>query len=397
MTVEQRLNCPISSAELERRWAAVRRAMAAHNIDVLLMQNTNDFLGGYVKWFTDLPATTGYPVIVIFPRSEPMTYISQGHFGLDRRIAPEGAQQYRGVGRIMGAPGYASARYTAAYEADAADEAMKPFAGSTVGLVGSSHSATLLDRLRSGSLKAARLVDTSDLVDSIKAVKSAEEIAMIRATARMQDACIQAVVEAIRPGMRDIEVGLLAEDVGRRQGSEQGIFLVASGPPGTAATYGIRHYQNRTIERGDVVNLLVENSGPGGMYTEIGRTFVLGKATTEMKDDFAFVRDAQAFTARLLAKHGSPTEIWESYNRHLEKHDKPKEARLHCHSQGYDLVERPLVRHDEPMAVAANMNFACHPTTITATSFASCCDNYLLHQDRAERLHTFPQEIIEIT
>jgi hypothetical protein len=45
----ERLIAPISSAELERRWAAVRAAMAGRGIDVLVMQNSNEFSGGYVK------------------------------------------------------------------------------------------------------------------------------------------------------------------------------------------------------------------------------------------------------------------------------------------------------------------------------------------------------------
>ena len=45
----ERINNPISTKELERRWAAVRAAMAEQKIDVLVMQNTNDFMGGHVQ------------------------------------------------------------------------------------------------------------------------------------------------------------------------------------------------------------------------------------------------------------------------------------------------------------------------------------------------------------
>ena len=76
-----RLQTPISTAELERRWAAVREAMEREKIDVLLMQNNNDYMGGYVKYFTDLPATNGYPLTVVFPRDDLMTLVSMGPFG----------------------------------------------------------------------------------------------------------------------------------------------------------------------------------------------------------------------------------------------------------------------------------------------------------------------------
>lgn len=43
----ERLISPISTAELERRWGAVRAAMAPHEIDVLVMQSSNELSGGY--------------------------------------------------------------------------------------------------------------------------------------------------------------------------------------------------------------------------------------------------------------------------------------------------------------------------------------------------------------
>src|SRR5512146_1758233 len=93
----ERTNTPISIKELERRWAAVRAAMADRRIDVLLMQNNNDFMGGYVKYFSDVPATNGYPVTVVFPKDDCMTIIGQGPFGADRVIPPEGDGLRRGA------------------------------------------------------------------------------------------------------------------------------------------------------------------------------------------------------------------------------------------------------------------------------------------------------------
>ena len=81
MALSERLNTPISDAELDRRWRAVRAAMEKEKIDVLLMQNNNDHMGGYVRWFTDMPATNGYPNTVVFPRDDEMTDPARGHNG----------------------------------------------------------------------------------------------------------------------------------------------------------------------------------------------------------------------------------------------------------------------------------------------------------------------------
>src|SRR3990167_8150281 len=99
--LSERINTPISTAELERRWAAVRAAMEERHIDVLLMQNNNDHMGGYVKYFTDLPAMFGYPVTVMFPRDDLMSVISQGAIGAVVELPAGGDGLRRGLKRSM--------------------------------------------------------------------------------------------------------------------------------------------------------------------------------------------------------------------------------------------------------------------------------------------------------
>jgi Xaa-Pro aminopeptidase len=396
--MNERVNTPISTAELERRWALVRAAMKTHGIDVLLMQANNDFMGGYVKWFTDVPATNGYPVTVIFPREAPMHVIAQGAFGLVRELPPEGDGVRRGVSHVYGSPSYASAGYTAAADAALAEAALAPYAGGTIGVLGRmSISMATIEDLKAGTLAGARWVDFSDTVDRIKTVKSREEIDLMRATARMQDACWQAVLEAIRPGMRDIEIAGIAEQAGRRLGSEQGLFLCASAPVGVSAMFGNRHLQNRVIEKGDYITLLIESSGAGGYYTEIGRTAVLGRASQEMQDEYAVVLEARQFTLDRLKPGADGKSVWDAYNGFLRGRGRPEEKRLHCHGQGYDMVERPLVRFDETMTLGADMVLACHPTWATQGTFSWICDNYLIGQTGVvERFHQTEEKIFEI-
>ncbi len=393
----ERLNAPISTKELERRWAAVRKAMEGRGIDVLVMQNNNDFMGGYVKYFTDLPATNGYALSVVFPRDEGMTVIGQGPFGTDRLLPPEGDGVRRGVKRMMASPSYASAPFTKENDAALAEKAMEAYSGATIGLVGTAcMPASFADYLRRGKLSNAKFVEASDLVDEIKSVKSAEEIEILRRTALMQDACMEAAFAAMKPGMKDIEVAAVAEATGHSQGSEQGLFMCASGPIGTAPLQANRHFQNRTLQAGDQLSLLVESNGAGGFYTELGRTAVLGQASQEMKDEFAFVLEARNFTLKLLKPGAACKDIWDAYNQFMREHKRPEEKRLYCHGQGYDMVERPLVRFDEPMKLKANMVLSCHPTYALAGSFNWACDDYLITETGVERLHRFPERITEL-
>ncbi len=393
-----RLQTPISTAELERRWAAVRAAMEREKIDVLLMQNNNDYMGGYVKYFTDLPATNGYPLTVVFPRDDLMTAVGMGPFGGDANPTanPDGIN--RGVKQVLTTPSFASCHYTAAYDAELAARALGPYAGGTIGLVGtSSMSFALVDYLQKGRFSNSRFVDAADMVDRIKAIKSAEERDLIRRAAAMQDGAMRAAFDAIEPGMRDRDVAAIAQCYSQRHGSENGIYLCASMPADAPSAFSQRHYQNRVIQEGDVIALLVEDSGPGGMYAELGRTCVVGKASAELKDEFAFAVEARKFNLGLL-KPGTPcADIFAAYNDFMRKNGRPEERRLHCHGQGYDLVERPLIRSDEPMTIAQDMNIVVHPTYMRGHVLSWVCDNYLIEANGpSERLHRFPEAITEL-
>jgi Xaa-Pro aminopeptidase len=394
----ERLNTPLPTRELERRWALIRAAMEERGIDVLLAQANNDFMGGYVKYLTDLPATNGYAMTVIFPRDEPMTLIGQGPFGLDQKLPREGDGVRRGVDRLMGTPSYASAHYSAGYDADLAAKALAGHRSATIGLLGTAAiSFALIDSLKRGELSNAKFLDASDLVDPIKAVKSDDELVFVRLAAAAQDAAMQAVIAAIKPGMRELEVAAIAEHAGHNMGSEQGLFLAYSSSAGAPGQIVNRHLQGRVLRKGDQFSLLVENNGPGGFYCELGRTTVLGKATDEMQEQQAFVLEAQRFCLGLLKPGADPATIWHDYNRFMRENGRPEEKRVHFHGQGYDMVERPLIRHDESMPIGTNMYFALHPAFSTERTYSWACDNFLLNSEGdIERLHETPQIIFEV-
>jgi len=171
----------------------------------------------------------------------------------------------------------------------------------------------------------------------------------------------------------------------------------ASSPIGRPGRINMRHMQDRVIRNGDQIALLVEDNGPGGFYTELGRTCVVGKAPQAMKDELAFVQEARKVTLDLL-KPGTPSrDIWEAFNAFMRKNGRPEEARLYCHGQGYDLVERPLIRNDEPMAIEKDMNIVVHPTYIHNGFVNWLCDNYFITGNGpGDRLHQFPEVITEV-
>ncbi|MFH1490941.1 MAG: M24 family metallopeptidase, partial [Pseudomonadota bacterium] len=317
MVVFNDLCNPISTQELERRWAAVRAAMLDQNIDALLMQNSNSFHGGYVKYFTDIPAMSGGYQAVLFFRDEEMIVFRHGPPG-ESTFDSDDIQ--RGVQKVINRATFAAVDYTKYYHSDAVIDELRPRMPLTIGIVGATSMAhPFLDKIKNGNLSGTAFVEAGNLVDEIKAIKSQEELDIIVKTANMQDAAMEKVMNAVKPGMRNFELTALAQYESQKLGSEQGLFLAGSGPAGTPAPKMGRHMQNRKIQDGDVFTILIENNGPGGFYTEIGRTCVLGKASSDLLDEFEFTLQAQKFTLDMVNPGADPADILSRYNTFMRE------------------------------------------------------------------------------
>jgi Xaa-Pro aminopeptidase len=361
------------------------------------MQNNNDWLGGYVRWFTDTPLSNGYPRSVIFPACDLMTVVDMGPRGGRRKI--NGADESnRGVGEIIFTPAFTSVVYTDEYQAELVAQELKHCGYRTIGWVGAGAMPyRFVTRIEGELAGKASFVDATEFVDRLKAIKSEEEKDLIRKAAAMQDEIFNRLLEKIRPGMTDNDITALVQYEGRRLGSEQGLFLGSSAPLGQASRFLDRHLQARTLKPGEHFTLLIENSGPGGFYTEIARTIVLGKASNELIDGFESMKEAQAHTLRLLKPGASCADIAQSHDDYMRSRNLPPELRLYCHGQGYDLVERPLIRSDETMTIEQHMNLAVHPGYETPSIFAVICDNYLIESGGpGVCLHKTPKQVFEV-
>lgn len=386
----------VSLSELQRRWGAVRQRMQEHGLDALVMQNSSDWIGGYVRWFSNQPATNGYPNTVIFFRDEGMTLIEQGPFGGLRKASAQELQA-TGIARRMTTPSYASIHYSGNYDADIALAELARAGARRIGMVAPSamyHSFGA--HLRQG-LAGYDVQDATDLVDQIKAIKSEEERGFIRQVAAMQDAVMAQIGEFIRPGRKDFEVAAHAQYLGQQMGSEQGIFLCSSASAGQAASFRPRSMQGRTMEDGDVFSLLIENNGAGGFYTELSRIFVLGRASSELQDAHAAVLRAQTFALSLLKPGAACAEIFAQHNAYLSAQGMAEERRISIHGMGYDMVERPLIRQDETMRIEENMAIVVHPGILNERMFVHNTEIYLIEADGpGPCLHQSPRKIFEI-
>jgi Xaa-Pro aminopeptidase len=130
-------------------------------------------------------------------------------------------------------------------------------------------------RLRDLLPEPVELVPAADLVRSMRAVKEAEEIELLREAIGITDRALDALRDWLKPGVTEREVAWFAERYVREHGAEGLAFpvLVGSGP--TAACIH-NHPTDRRIREGEPCWIDL-GAKVGGYCADLSRGFCLGR------------------------------------------------------------------------------------------------------------------------
>ncbi|MGH7605915.1 MAG: aminopeptidase P N-terminal domain-containing protein, partial [Gemmatimonadales bacterium] len=130
------------------------------------------------------------------------------------------------------------------------------------------------------------------IVDAMRAVKDADEIARLRRAVNISVAGHLAAMRAARPGMYEYELEAALEREFRRHGADRLGYpsIVGSGPNGTTLHYDVNR---RRTEDGDLV--VIDAAAEWGQYTaDVTRTFpVNGRFTPRQKAIYDLVLATQ--------------------------------------------------------------------------------------------------------
>lgn len=394
--LQQTLRRPISNTELERRWSLVRNILKQKDLDSLIVQNSNMHLGGYVRWFTDLPAEYNLPMTVIFPVDDEMTLIRSN-------LAPmtpyPTTEIIRGVKEVQTAPFSPSLYYTGEREVGLVIETLRKRGPKGIGIVGRAFfSAGFMNELRE-AFPQTEFVDLTDEIDFMKAIKSEEEMKCIRETCQLHDKIWSALPSIIKPGMYEYQIRSEVQQLAINLGSEEQLIFLGTAQPGLPCGMNMFNFANRKVQKGDYGTLLLEVSGPGGYYAESARNFCFSEPTKEHVDAWDVAVKAQKLTQDLLTPGRDSREIVRQFNKYVKALGYCEEGRLYGHSQGYDLIERPAFMPDyedgvETMKIQVGMNCSLHPYFTDDVLTVYINDNYYVTEHGAEKLHKTKPEII---
>ena len=232
-------------------------------------------------------------------------------------------------------------------------------------------------------LPEASIIDATPIIEETRMVKSAEEQMLVRKTAALADLSFKVLAEVLRPGIT--ECGIIAE-VDRRliQEGAEDIFHLFSSRPGNLFPYAPT---NRTIEKGDIVILNTELSGPGGYWIQMIRTSFVGKPKPDIERMYdVLIEITSMLPAQLKAgKRVGDIAEWvrkETLNAGFET------GVNFGHCLGLDVVERPIVHIKEEAPLKAGMVITVHPQFVSKDKGATVWlgDTYLITEGDAEVL-----------
>lgn len=137
----------------------------------------------------------------------------------------------------------------------------------------------------------AKLKPVSGLIEKLRMVKTADEIELLQAAAKIADDAFEHIVNYIQPGMTELDVSNELEFFMRKQGATSSSFsiIVASGLR-SALPHGVA--TDKVIESGDFVTL-----DYGALYkgyiSDITRTVAVGEPSEKLKEIYEVTLAAQ--------------------------------------------------------------------------------------------------------
>jgi Xaa-Pro aminopeptidase len=353
-------------------WAA----LADERLDAVVV-----FGHGVIGAYGFLAYTSGYsPVVraanvVLFPGADPVVVVPTDADGWYARHRA-GVEDVRvaGQGDILSA-------YDDLASGVAGVLAERGVAEGRIGVVGMRHLASAWEAERVRELLAgAELVDVTERVAAVKAVKDPEDVVELERTAAIADDAFEACLDRIRPGVTGWELSAAIEAEGRRQGVRDALIFASAG------AYFLERPTADALRDGDLVTVYVEIVGPTGYWVELARLVSIGELDAERAAlAGACLEAARMAEAELRAGQtaGDPARAIDD----VAARAGVRVGIWHGHGVGVD-HDTPVITAADTTPLERDMVIAVHPNFSTANEGvgASVADTYVIGEGPPRRL-----------
>lgn len=378
----------VSTAERFRRAEALQGIMRELELDVLLLAG-NDYRGhkGTLRWACDYNLLHRYGYVVVPPGDEPELL-------LPLNLA---------AGRAGG--WNAKVRYARDVSAGIPERLRELGAMRRIGVVGLAQVMKVEDYLAlRAAFPEAELVDAQQAFERARARKSPEEQEGLRESARIADACFERLLEVVRPGVTEREVGAPLYERCYALGGEDPLFLsMYPESPGDGTLGGkFAPPADRILRHGDQHIFSFELIGPMGYWVELARMVVLGEADEIQVRMNAAVAAGMEAGRREMKPGRRPDQVQRAILDAVAAH-RTWSSYWSGHGLGQDVIEEPWlgleIVQDRDVASAwtleEGMALSNHPycVDLEERGIGYMADSYLVREGGGEILSKHPLDL----
>lgn len=202
----------------------------------------------------------------------------------------------------------------------------------------------------------AELVNADEIMTTLRRIKSPAEIACLREGLRIGELALDAMLEAIKPGMTELELTGIAVDAIYRNGGESEAHTVyAFG--GKKTTNAISRCTHRRYEKNEMVQLGV-GGRVDGYSPSVGRPVFLGRMNDAQRRLVEYGRKMHLKTFEWMQAGQVAGEVAARYEEQVERDGmKPYYLYGPCHGLGMIEVEKPWLETCSTYKLEPNMTF----------------------------------------
>ena len=382
----------VSDQELERRWSVTQKYMADNDIDCIIMFGFESKQGGAIRYYCDWPADfCHYGSFLLVPREGGMALFAHGPFM--NNAMPYGQ---RGIDLNFGAPFTPFWLSSKDYFPPPAVAWLKKRGYKKLGIYHPNMVPFYFTDYIMNNLEGATLTNVDEGIDAIRAVKSEEELALIRDVVRMHDRIFAAAPIFLRPGRLERDVAAELKKASWDLGGEGFNVQICADPK--KAKHKMFEFQNSVINEGDIVDLRVQVQGPGSYWGDLARTWVVfgdpSKELQKANDDSVKI---QTQLAKLAVPGAKSSELRSALQKFEKENGYMEQTGFFGHGQGTDVVERPAFQPEETMVLKENMVLSLHTGMETEATWSFNADNFLVTKKGAIRMNETAQGILTNT
>ena len=366
-------------AEIEQRYAAVREAAQANDVDAVVVSGS-EYTGfeGAVRYLSGFRILHRYAYVVVPVDGDPAV------------VFPKEARWVGDHGEAWMEQVFAE--HPGGWIVDAA----RAKRWKRIGVSGLDYVMAVRD-YRALADGPAEVVPFDEQFDLARAVKSDGELESVREGMRINEAGVEAVLRAYEPGKTEAELMGEAERAFTAAGCYRTTMdMILGGPEGAAYPEFKFPSGERRLERDDLMLYGLEIAGPGGHWVEFSRPICAGQPSTDTlaaMDAYHEYYDA----AKHTMKAGSTAhDVHKAVSKGF--HERGFQlGHVTGHSIGMTMIEHPRIGEGNETVLRENMVVSMHPHAITQDERACLYmqDTWLVTADGGAPFSDVPLKIYD--